>query len=263
MRLRERIWPLMAVLLAGLALTACTTVTGGEDGMHRADTPQSRENAAAVHTQLGHALMNQGRLKEALEKLLMAVQFDDGYAPAHTLLGALYTRISNLPEAEKHYRKAVALKPKDGATNNNFAVFLCQEGKLQQAMPYFKKALADPFYKTPAAAWANIGICRMRAAQYQQAVSDFDKALGIAPRYAPALYQMALAKYRLGDAFHASAYIQRYMSLGHPGAQALKLGYDIETRLGNAEGAQDYARQLRSSFPDSKQAQALDAQTSQ
>lgn len=262
MRLRKQAWIMGAAMLAALLLAGCTTVTGG-DGMHRAKTPKARENAAAIHAQLGHALMNQGRLEEALDKLLTAVKFDDDYAPAHTLLGALYTRIGNLPDAEKHYRRAVALKPKDGSTNNNFAVFLCQEGKLQEAMPYFKKALADPFYKTPAVAWTNIGVCRMRTGQNQQAVSDFDKALAIAPRYATALYQMALAKYRLGDAFHASAYIQRYMASGNPNAEALKLGYDIATRLGNAEGAQEYARQLRSTFPDSKQAQALDAHTSQ
>jgi type IV pilus assembly protein PilF len=50
----------------------------------------------------------------------------------------------------------------------------------------------------------------------------------------------------------------RYEALGEPPAAALKLGHDIEIRLGDVEGAQDYARRLRATFPDSEQAHALD-----
>lgn len=261
MKSHSHIGQVFLLLLSTALLTACAT-SGGNDRMHRADTPETRRNAAEVHTQLGHGLMREGRLKQALEKLQIAVQFDPDYAPAHTMLGTLYSRIDNLPEAEKQYRRAVQLKPKEGDTNNNYAVLLCKMGKADKARSYFKKALADPFYKTPAVAWTNAGICRTRAGQYPLAVSDLQKALAIDPTYATALYQMARALYGQGEAFRASAFIQRYMARGHPHAQALKLGYDIATRLGNAEVAQNYARQLRNTFPDSKQAQALNTQTS-
>lgn len=246
----------LMLLAAILALAGCAT-GGGADGMHRADTPSSRKNAARIHTQLGQGYFQQGRLKTALNKLQEALQFDPNYAPAHTVLGALYARLGEMDKAELHYRRAVEIKPKDGATNNNFGAFLCREGKVGEAMPYLKKALADPFYKTPAMAWTNAGICQLRVHHIKQAEVDLGKALQLDPRFPDALYQMARAHYLQGDAFHASAFMQRYKALGHPSAAALKLGYDIATRLGDAEGAQDYVRQLRTRFPDSEQAQAL------
>lgn len=240
-----------AMLLAGI-LAGCAT--GG--GHHLKSKSSDKEKAAQVHTQLGQGYFRQGDLKTAIEKLHTALTFDPNYAPAHTVLGAVYERLHQLPEAEKHYRRAVQLHPKDGDTNNNFGVFLCREGKVDEAMPYFRKALADPFYGTPAAAWTNAGICQIRAGNYQQAEEHLGKALEVDSRYPDALYQMARALHLSGDNFRASAYIQRYQTRGRSSAEALKLGYDIETRLGDAEGARDYARQLRSKFPDSEQARA-------
>lgn len=252
---RERKWSVMLPLAAALLVAGCATP---DSMMHRADTPSTRENAARIHTELGQGYLNQGKLKTALDKLQTALRFDPDYAPAHTVLGALYTRLGEMDKAEQNYRRAVELKPKDGATNNNFAVFLCHEGRVKEAMPYFTKALADPFYKTPALAWTNAGLCQIHAKNYKQAQSDLHKALKLNPKYPEALHQMARVLYLQGDAFHASAFIQRYQALGIPNAEVLKLGYDIATRLGDAEGAQGYARQLRSKFPDSEQAQALD-----
>ncbi|HEX7341615.1 MAG TPA: type IV pilus biogenesis/stability protein PilW [Rhodanobacteraceae bacterium] len=253
----------IALLAAVLALAGCATSSSGPDGMHRADTPAARKNAARVHTELGQGYLREGDLKRALSKLNTALQFDPDYAPAHTVLGALYARIGEFGKAEQNYRRAVELEPKDGATNNNFGAFLCHEGKVSEAMPYFKKALADPFYQTPEVAWTNAGACQMRVRNYKKAETDLGKALKFNPNYPDALYQMALALFSQGDAFHASAFIQRFQALGQPTAEELKLGYDIATRLGDAEGAQNYARQLRTKFPDSEQAQALARQASQ
>ncbi len=253
--------PLTLCLVAAtlVLLTGCAT---GGGRMQGADTPQERENAAQVHTQLGWHLIQQGRLEMALEKLQKAVQFDANYAPAHTVLGLLYTRINRPAKAEREYRRALQINPGDGDTNNNLGRFLCQQGRVKEGLPYFKKALADPFYKTRVKALTNAGACQIRGGLYTQAEASLAKALDINPRDPDALYQMARAHYLQGDAFRASAYVQRYQALGISSPAVLKLGYDIETRLGDAEGARDYARQLRSKFPDSEQAQALNTKTS-
>ncbi len=251
---------ILTLLAMTLAMTGC--VTTGSGSMHQADSPSARQKAARIHTELGWHLMQQGRLEPAHEKLLTALDFDENYVQAHTVLGLLYTRL-NLPnKAEKEYRRAVQLDPKDGNTNNNFGRFLCQHGKASEGIAYFKKALADPFYKNRAKTLTNTGSCQIKAGQYKQAESSLRRALKINSRYPDALYQMARAFYLQGDAFHASAYVQRYQSLGLTNPTILKLGYDIESRLGDAEGAQDYARQLRSKFPDSEQARALDTKRS-
>ena len=73
-----------------------------------------------------------------------------------------------------------------------------------------------------------------------------------------ALYQLANMLYQRNDAFRASAFMQRYDALGQASPQALKLGFDIETRLGDKDAALNYRRRLQSQFPESEQARALD-----
>jgi len=198
----------------------------------------------------------------ALEKLTKALQFDPGYAPAHTVIAVLYERINKLPEAEQHYRKAVALEPTKGAPNNNLGVFLCHTGKVAEANQYFQKAVADPFYQTPDVALTNAGVCQLRANDVAGAEASFRDAIARNPKNAEALFQLANTLYLNKDAFRARAFIQRFDALGQPTAASLKLGHDIETHLGNPEGALTYSKRLLSQFPDSEQAHALDTTAS-
>lgn len=250
---------LLIAMLMLLVLSGCVTTGSSDLRKSAADA----EDAARIHTELAQQYMQRGDLKTALGKLQTALRFDPNYVPAHTVLGVLYERIGDFPNAEMHKRRAVELKPKDGAVNNNLAVFLCQRNKIAEAVGYFKKAVADPFYATPDVAWTNAGTCVLKNKDYAQAQEDYRRALGINPRNAEALYQMATILFQQNDAFRARAFVQRFEALGQPNAAALKLGHDIETRLGNAEGAQDYARRLQTQFPDSEQTHALDASSIQ
>lgn len=249
-----------------LALLACLLVAGcvttGSKQMQRAHSKSDKEKAARVHTQLGVRYYRQGNLETALQKLQTALDFEPDYAPAHTVLGALYHRLGEMDKAQHHYHQAVKAKPDDGKTNNNYAVFLCERGEVDKAMPYFRKALDDPFYNTPASAWANSGICQMRAGDAEEARRRLQKALSINPRHPDALSHMARLLHQQGDNFHANAYVQRYLGMGDSDPQILQLGYEIETALGDAEGARKYAHRLRDKFPDSEQAQSLDAKPS-
>lgn len=251
MRLERLLMPVLLVL----ALAGCAT--GGSHSPQLNEGQDDAQNAARVHTELAQHYMQQGHLKAALGKLQLALKFDDNYAPAHTVLGVLYERIGETAKAEEQKRRAVELMPKDGDTNNNYAVFLCQEGKYAQAMTYFKHAVADPFYATPSVAYSNAGSCMVKAGNYKQAETEYRRALKVDPKNADAMLHMAAALYKDNDAFHARAFMQRYEATGTPTAVSLQLGRDIESRLGNGEGAQDYARRLRQQFPDSEQAQAL------
>lgn len=220
---------------------------------------EQARDAARIHTELGQRYLQSGDLQTALEKLQKALQFDDDYAPAHTVIAVVYERINDLPDAEKHYRRAEELEPKKGGPNNNLGAFLCKIGKGAEAQTYFERAVADPFYDTPDVAWTNAGICAAGIGQNPLAEQDFRKALSANGNNAEALYQLAALLYNQNDAFRASAFLQRFDALGQPTPAGLKLGHDIEIRLGNTDAAHDYARRLKSQFPDSEQARALDA----
>lgn len=253
-----------AVALAGCVTTTTTEGGAGATKIPHATKAEQREEGARIHTQLGQQYMENGDLQDAMVKLNKALDFDPNYVPAHTVLAVVYERINDMPNAELHYRKAQALAPTKGDTNNNLGWFLCNRvGKTAEAMPYFQKALADPFYQTPSLAWTNAGTCLSRSRDLAGAEVDFRKAIELDPQNGEALYQLANVLYLQNDAFRARAFIQRFDALGQPSAAALKLGHDIEARLGNKDAALNYSRRLQSQFPDSEQAHALDATASQ
>jgi len=257
--------------LLGLSLLLCLSgcVTTHTDSnpvgknIPKTTKAEQAEDAARIHTELGQRYLASGDLQTALAKLTSALQFDPNYAPAHTVIAVVYQRINQLPEAELHYRKAVALEPTKGDPNNNLGLFLCSTGRYAEADVYFRKAVADPFYQTPDLALNNEGICQLRNHEVVPAEASFRAALARNPNNSDALFQLAKALYLNNDAFRARAFIQRYDALGTPTAAALKLGFDIESRLGNSDGALSYSQKLQSLFPDSEQARNLNSAVSQ
>jgi type IV pilus assembly protein PilF len=246
----------LLLLLTGCVTTHSDSSSLGKD-MPKSTKAQQARDAARIHTELGQRYLASGDMQTALEKLTLALKFDPTYAPAHTVIAVLYERIHKLPEAELHYRKAVELDPAKGAPNNNLGQFLCGTGRYAEATVYFQKAVADPFNDSADMALTNEGVCQLRAGDMAAAEASFRDAIGRNPNNGDALFQLANALYLHNDAFRARAFIQRYDALGQPSAGALKLGYDIESRLGNPEGALNYSKRLRSQFPDSEQAHAL------
>lgn len=256
----------LVVMLLALGLAACkhdpgiikvASPMGGLKSAPSDSAKQDKQSAAQTHTQLAAAYMQQGHLKEAEGALHKAIGFDDKYIPAHTMLAILDWRINRMQDADKEFRDAIALDPSNGDTNNNYGRFLCEQGKQQDAMRYFSKALADPFYKTPALANTNAGGCLLATGNYAGAESYLRKALEIDPNFTDALLAMASLDYRKGDAFAARGYLQRFESAGQATPESLLLGYQIATRLGDKETAANYSNRLQDQFPDSTQAKSL------
>ena len=250
-----RLEKFLPVLLAAglLVLGGCAS---NSDNLHTSSANKALE-AAQIHTQLGEAYMQRGNLKGALAKLQLALKFDDSYVPAHTVLAVLYERIGEYGNAEHQYRRVIDLEPKNGSANNNLGAFLCRTGKVEQSLQYFARAAKDPFYQTPYAAYTNAGVCLIKINKLAEAEKQFHDALSIDPKFPEALYQSARVWYLQNNAFRASAYLQRLESLGPAGPETLKLGYEIETKLGDVTAAKSYRQRLIEQFPDSPKAESL------
>lgn len=262
MRVDRLLGGVLFALLAGCVTTTGSNKGGSEsssgDPLPRTSKADQAEEAARIHTELGQHYLETGDLQTALEKLTKALQFDPDYAPAHTVIAVVYERIKDMPHAEEHYRRAVQLEPSKGGPNNNLGAFLCRAGRGAEAETFFRKAVADPFYQTPDMALTNAGICQLKSHDPASAERDFREALQRNPKNGEALFQLADLLYKNNDAFRARAFLQRFDALGKPSPQALRLGYLIESHLGNTDAALSYRQRLLSQFPDSEQARSLD-----
>ena len=253
-----------AFLLAlGVALARATLGGCGPSAtapIKKQNVKSERTEAARIHTELGQKYLQQGKTEVALEKLNKALQFDPDYVDAHTVIAVLYESINDLPKAEEHYRRAAQLKPKGGAENNNYGRFLCAQGRFDQAQEHFKKALADPFYDTPALAMANAGACLLHAGKRDEAETMLRQALTLSPNDATALYSLSSVLFDKGEYLNARAFLQRFEGVASAQPGTLLLGRNIELRLGNAKGASEYSRKLLAAFPQSPEALSLGPQ---
>ena len=242
--------------LTATVLVACATTSdepvprGGLDRV-------SPVRAAEVNTRLGIGYLDRGQMELAMEKLQTALDHDSQHVPAHVTLAMIYERIGDERRARQHYRQASRLAPADGGTQNSYAVFLCRQGEFDQAEEHFMRAVRDPFYNTPAVAWANSGACARSAGDLDRAQQHLRQALELDPGFPDALYNLAEVYYQQGEAFRARAFLQRYEAAVEPEPGALLLGYRIESNLGNPSDARRYAGRLEGQFPDSRQMREL------
>lgn len=238
---------LIGWLACGLA--ACTS-TGETKTGEKSDGRKAAETNAA----LGRQYMDRKQYEIALEKLKRAVAFDATYAPAHTLLGVLYETIGETDKAGEEYKLAVRYDEDDGETNNNYAVYLCSQGKRREADRHFQTALKDPFYTTKYVAAGNAGLCALNDNDLDKAEIYLRQSLEYDQKYAPALLPMAQVSYRKEDFLRARAFLQRFESVGPVSSESLYLGYLIESQLGDEKSASRYRENLMDQFPGSAEA---------
>jgi type IV pilus assembly protein PilF len=238
---------LLVVLLAG-----CTSTAAKHDGVKMQD-------AAVYNTQLGINYMHQGELSVAKDKLDRAVKQDPNYAPAHSARAMLYDRLGNSEVADAEFRTALRLSPNDPDMVNNYAVYLCQNGRTDEAVKKFQEAAANPLYRTPEAAYTNAGVCLRAAKRDDEARALFSKALQVKPSYGEAAYQLANLMFQHKELTQARGLVDAFLGNFPQTADLLLLGVRVARAQGDAQASQKYARKLQLDFPGSDQARALAA----
>jgi type IV pilus assembly protein PilF len=241
------------IMVTAFMLAGCVSTSTAPDSSKVSLKQASQDNVA-----LGVAYLQQGRRDLAMQKLQLALSQDSDNANAYSALGLLYNSTGDLQRADENYRKALSKAPDDPQIQNNYAVFLCQQGKPKESEKYFLEAAQNPLYPTPEAAYANAGVCADRIPDEGAAEQYFRKALAINPHYPLALYQMARLSYEQKRYLDALTFIQRFSAAAPaPRPEVLLLGVRTENALGDKRGAEGYAKKLRILFPNSAETQQL------
>ena len=240
--------PLALRLAAGatLLLAACATA------------PSNRtRDAAAYNVQLGIAYLHQGDIAVAKDKLDRALAEDPGSADVHSARAMLFERMHNPDKADAEFRTSLRLAPHDPDVVNNYAVYLCQNGRTNEGVRRFEEAAHNALYRTPEAAYTNAGVCLRAAKRDDEARADFGRALRIRPNFAEAAYQLTELQFQHGELAPARAGIDAFLGSYEATADLLLLGVRVARAQGDRLGAQRYARRLQLDFPGTDQARAL------
>ncbi len=240
----------LTIVISVLLLQAC--VTSSNTGK------ASAEKAAQYNAQLGINYMNKhGDLEQARIKLEKALEQDRSNALANAGYAQLQSTIGNKELAATHYKRAIENEPLNADHHNAYGVFLCEEGKIKQAIVEFDKAVENRYYKTPEYALDNAGICLLDDSQIKDAEEYLVKAVKANSAYTPALLNLADLNLRAKRNELASAYYKRFEKTGKATPRSLWVGYQVNRNQGNHDKARQISESLLRNFPNSRQAGEL------
>lgn len=250
---------LLSAAFAVLVLTlGCAAQPGGP--VSQGEEDKLRFDSAKAHTDLGSAYYANGQLAVALEELTIAQRINPRYAPAYYMLGLVHMDLKEDLQADQSFQTAISLDPGSSEAYNNYGWFLCQRGRIDEAIKQFMTALKNPRYETPDKPYVNAGICSRKRKDDKAALEYFESALKLSPNHPQALFNAADIQFQNGDLAAAKSYMLRYMKSNAPAADALWLGARVERKLGDRAAEASYAQMLRQRFPESRETQLLKAE---
>jgi tetratricopeptide (TPR) repeat protein len=212
------------------------------------DTVEKRPSNPRARNDLGLALVQLGKVQEAIGQYEQALRIKADYADAHNNLGLALREQGGLQEAIGHYEQALQINPNSAQAHNNLGLALVQLGRLQEAISHYEQALrikpdlAEPHY--------NLGVALQGAGQLQEAIGQYAQALRIKPDYADAHNDLGVALARTGHVQEAIEHWEQALRIKPDYADAHNNLGIAQFRLGRVQEAIGQYKQALRIKPD-------------
>ncbi len=132
---------------------------------------------AVAHTCLGFVYNGTGKYEEAAAEFEKASVLEPTLDDAAAGRARAYVNLKRLDDAEKAYRKAIALRPNYWANYNRLGIFYLMHGRLDEAAQMSSQVISlvpDSFV-----GYNNLGLARLQQARYAEAVPLLERSLEI------------------------------------------------------------------------------------
>ena len=154
---------------------------------------------------------------------------------AHNNIGTLLMKQGRNDEAMVHFQKALELDPIHAEPHNNIGFLLKKMGRNDDAMVHFQKALElNPNY---AEAHNNLGLLLEIMGQNDDAMAHFQKALELNQNYSEAHNNLGILLAKMGRTDESMVHFQKALELNHNYADAHSNLGNLLTNMGRYEEA--------------------------
>lgn len=248
---RVAVWS--ALLMVSL-LSGCVEAPAERKQLKR-ESPE--QTAAKYNIQLGVGYLQKGNYLLAKEKLERSLAQNPKDPDVHTGLGLLYDRTGEAKLADKHFREALRLAPDKPDLANNYAVYLCKNGRVDEGVERFSAVAANRYYQTPEVALTNAGVCLRGAKRLEEAQQKFNGAIRIRPNYSEATVQLASLLVEREQLAEARKIVDTYLGAFRPNPDVLLAAVSVARAAKDRVAEEKFSRTLRLEFPESAQAKSL------
>lgn len=242
----------VATLCLLLIVSACVTTTRG--GVYKETSPQR-----AIDMRVAAAIEYLGNrdFESARRHLKIAMEMDDKSADVHDALALTFHYSGEVELAEKHYKKAVAFGGGNSRYRINYANYLYQNSRFDEAERQLVVIVDDSLYEKREAALVMLGLSQQQLLQTDKAKNSFERALSLNPRNSRVLRELAIMNYEAKDYPLSWRYLQAYRrNVSKPDAETLLLGIELAKEIGEADAEASYAIALKNLYPDSREYQS-------
>jgi type IV pilus assembly protein PilF len=252
---------LLLPFIASVLLAACAAPGGPAATPKTAMDQTDADRRASVRIELAAGYFSRGQYNTALDEVKQALVLKPGMREAINLRGLIYGAMGERGLAEESFKSALSLYPNDADTLHNYGWMLCQERRFPESFQQFDRALAQDSYRAPARTLLSKGVCQARSGQLGEAEKTLLRAFEYDPANPALSYNLADVLYRNGQYDRALFYVKRVNAQPEQiNAQSLWLALRIERKLGDSVAVSDMSRQLRQSFGQAPETQALNAE---
>ncbi|HNW33646.1 MAG TPA: tetratricopeptide repeat protein, partial [Candidatus Ozemobacteraceae bacterium] len=142
-------------------------------------------------------LIDKGNVPEAVRRLIhLGIEHPD-VAEVHAVLGFCYMEQNRWGDAEKAFKKALAINPKEAQSLSNLAYINAMRGTLlDKALAMAKQAVSID--ENRAAFRHTLGWVLFKQGEVDKAIVELNKAVELDPNYTLARYNLGLAQYLSG-----------------------------------------------------------------
>ena len=146
--------------------------------------PSDKQRAIALWRD-AYELQMKGDLDAAIERYQQSIAVCPT-AEAHTFLGWTMSFQGRLEDATKECLKAIDVDPDFGNPYNDIGVYLMQQDRLDDAIPWLMKAKHARRYEPRQFPFMNLGRIYVKQAKWAEALREFEGAVRMAPKDAEA-----------------------------------------------------------------------------
>ena len=140
---------------------------------------QIRPEFAEARFNLGLAISQKGGVDEAIVQFQEALKIKPDFAEAHYILGNALRQIGKVDEAISHFQKALEIMPDFAEAHNNLGTALRQKGRVDEAIFHYQKALE--IMPDNESVHVNLANAFLQKGGVDQAIAHFQNALQIEP----------------------------------------------------------------------------------
>jgi Tfp pilus assembly protein PilF len=143
------------------------------------------------HYGLGMASLEDNNLQGALVEFRTATDLDPDDLKAQFALGHVYFSMGDYATARTAMERVLADEPENGEALNYLGNIAEQQGRLDEAVASFRKAIAVPTYATPHFAYRNLARALLAQGKRDEAETALKAAVRRVPEYYPARADLA------------------------------------------------------------------------